>query len=202
LPPRISRPWPPPAILRIAQWKLARVNIDCHIEVDGHYYSVPYRHLRQQVDVRLTGTVVEVFAKGKRVASHGRSFAKGRHTTVAEHLPPQHQRYLDWSPERLSRWAGKIGPSTQALIEVILATREHPQQGYRACLGILRLAKAYGDARLEAACQRALALKALSYRSIESMLKTGMDRKPLPDKPAQTLLPLHENVRGPDYYLH
>ncbi len=192
-----------PAIpYEFAQWKLARVNIDCHIEADGHYYSVPYRHLRQQVDVRLTASVVEVFAKGKRVASHGRSFARGRHTTVAEHLPAQHQRYLDWSPERLSHWAGKIGPSAQALIEVILATREHPQQGYRVCLGILRLAKAHGDDRLEAACARALAVKATSYRSIESMLKTGMDKKPLPVEPVQTPLPLHENVRGPDYYLH
>lgn len=192
-----------PAIpYEFAQWKLARVNIDCHIEADGHYYSAPYRHLRQQVDVRLTASVVEVFAKGKRVASHGRSFARGRHTTVAEHLPAQHQRYLDWSPERLSHWAGKIGPSAQALIEVILATREHPQQGYRVCLGILRLAKAHGDDRLEAACARALAVKATSYRSIESMLKTGMDKKPLPVEPVQTPLPLHENVRGPDYYLH
>jgi transposase len=185
-----------------AQWKLARVNIDCHIEVDGHYYSVPYRHLRQQVEVRLTGNVVEVFAKGKRIASHGRSFAKGRHTTVAGHLPPQHQKYLDWSPQRLSHWAAKIGASTQALIETILTTREHPQQGYRACLGILRLAKAYGDDRLEAACRRALAVNATSYRSLESMLKTGMDSKPLPAPAAQAPLPLHENVRGPDYYLH
>lgn len=194
---------PLPAIAyEFAQWKLARVNIDCHIEVDGHYYSAPYRHLRQQVDVRLTATVVEVFAKGKRVASHGRSFAKGRHTTVTEHLPPQHQRYLDWSPERLAHWAGKMGPSVQALIESILTTRTHPQQGYRTCLGILRLGKAYGNERLEAACQRALAVKATSYRSLESMLKTGMDKKPLPAVPAPTPLPLHDNVRGPDYYLH
>jgi transposase len=192
----------PAAPYEFAQWKLARVNIDCHIEVDGHYYSVPYRHLRQQVDVRLTGAVVEVFAKGKRVASHPRSFAKGRHTTVAEHLPPQHQRYLDWSPERLANWAAKIGPSAKALIEQLLTSRQHPQQAYRACLGILRLGKSYGETRLEAACQRALAVNATSYRSLESMLKTGMDRKPLPAEPAQAPLPLHENVRGPDYYLH
>jgi transposase len=192
---------PLPAIAyEFAQWKLARVNIDCHLEVDGHYYSVPYRWLKQQVDVRLTGAVVEVFAKGKRVASHPRSFAKGRHTTVAEHLPPKHQKYLDWSPERLASWAAKIGPQAKALIEHLLTSRQHPQQAYRACLGILRLGKAYGDARLEAACQRALAVNATSYRSLESMLKTGMDRKPLPAPAAQTPLPLHENVRGPTYY--
>lgn len=184
-----------------SEWKYARVSMDCHIEVDGHYYSVPYRHLKQQVEVRLTRQVVEVFAHGKRIASHARSYSRGRHTTVAAHLPPQHQKYLDWTPERFGRWASKIGPSAAIVIERILVSRKHPQQGYRTCLGVLRLAKVYGDARLDAACQRALQINALTYRSIESMLKTGMDQKPLPaPNPEQGTLPSHENVRGPSYY--
>ena len=183
-----------------AQWGLARVNIDCHIEVDGHYYSVPYRWLREQVDPRLTDSVLEVFAKGKRVTSHARSFARGRHSTTAEHLPPQHQQDLSWSPERMSRWAQSIGPSVKLVVEHLLLVRRHPQQAYRTCLGILRLGKSYGNDRLEAACSRALHVNALSYRSIESMLKTGMDKQPLSLEPTQTTLPLHENVRGSTYF--
>jgi transposase len=185
-----------------AEWKYARVNIDCHIEVDGHYYSVPYRLLRQQVEVRLTQRVVEVFYRGHRVASHVRSHQRGRHTTVAEHLPPQHQKYLDWTPERLVRWAQRIGAATGQVIEQILTTRPHPQQGYRACLGILRFSKTHGPQRLEAACQRALQIGAFSYRSIESILKTGLDQTPLPQnaQAEEHTAPHHDNVRGPSYY--
>lgn len=183
-----------------AQWGLARVNIDCHIEVDGHYYSVPYRWLREQVDTRLTETVLEVFGKGKRIASHPRSFGRGRHTTTVEHLPPQHQQYLGWSPERITHWAQRIGPSVKLVVERLLVARKHPQQAYRTCLGVIRLGKTYGDDRLEAACQRALHVNAVAYRSIESMLKTGMDKKPLITDSPETVLPLHENVRGPNYF--
>lgn len=183
-----------------AQWGLARVNIDCHIEVDGHYYSVPYRWLREQVDTRLTDCVLEVFGKGKRIASHARSHARGRHTTLAEHLPPRHQQYLGWSPERLSGWAERIGPSVKLVVERMLTSRKHPQQAYRACLGVIRLGNTYGNQRLEAACYRALHVNALAYRSIESILKTGMDKQPLVLEPSQPQLPLHENVRGPTYF--
>jgi transposase len=194
-----SLPQPP---YEFAEWHYARVNIDCHIEVDGHYYSVPYRLLRQQVEVRLTRGVVEVFSRGNRVASHARSYQRGRHSTVTEHLPARHQHYLDWTPERLVRWAERIGAATGQVIEQILTSRKHPQQGYRACLGILRFSKTYGPQRLEAACQRAWRIGALSYRSIASILKTGLDQKPLPpaacaDEPAA---PTHDNVRGPSYY--
>lgn len=193
---------PLPAIAyEFAEWKYARVNIDCHIEVDGHYYSVPYRLLRQQIDVRMTAHIVEVFHRGKRVASHVRSHARGRQSTVTEHLPAQRQQYLDWTPDRLIRWAQRIGEATGIVIERMIAARKHPAQAYRSCLGILRLGKAYSDARLECACRRALSFNAMSYRSIESMLKTGMDQKPLPAAtPTQVSLPLHENVRGPAYY--
>jgi hypothetical protein len=181
-------------------WGPARVHIDCHIEVDGHYYSVPYRWLREQVDTRLTDNVLEVFAKGKRIASHVRSYARGRHSTTVEHLPPKHQQYLGWSPERLASWAESIGPSVRLVVERLLAGREHSQQAYRTCLGVIALGKTYGDDRLEAACHRALHVNAVAYRSVESMLKTGMDKKPLILEPTQTTLPLHENVRGSNYF--
>jgi transposase len=184
-----------------AEWQYARVNIDCHIEVDGHYYSVPYCLLRQQVEVRLAQRVVEVCFRGNRVASHARSYQRGYPTTLTEHLPPQHQNYLGWTPERLVRWAERIGKATGQVIESILTHRQHPQQGYRACLGILRFSKTYGPPRLEAACQRALRIGALSYRSIHSILKTGLDQQPLPPAAAdEQACSAHDNVRGPSYY--
>lgn len=183
-----------------AVWKKATVNIDYHIDVDGHYYSTPYQLVRQTVDVRITPTTVEVYHRGERVASHARVPHKGRHTTVKEHMPKAHREYLDWPPERLVRWANKTGPATAQVVEHILGARSHPELGYRACLGILRLAKPYTPERLEAACQRALAVQALTYKSIESILKHGLDRQPLPEStpPAPTVE--HDNLRGPGYY--
>lgn len=183
-----------------AEWKQARVNIDYHVAVDGHYYSVPYQLVKAQVEVRLTPRIVECFYKGQRVSSHRRSGLKGRHTTVPEHMPKAHQRYLDWTPERLVRWAEKTGPATAQVVGTILASRPHPQQGFRSCLGIMRLGKTYSPARLEAACQRALALDACAYRSIESILKHGLDQQPLPPERGSPPLPNHPNIRGPEYY--
>jgi len=183
-----------------AEWKHARVNIDYHVEVEGHYYSVPYALVKQQLDVRLSAQVVELFHKGKRVASHRRSPLKGRHSTVTEHMPTAHQRYAEWTPQRLIHWAAHSGPATAQVVETILASRPHPQQGFRSCLGIMRLGKSYGDERLEAACQRALTLGACSYKSLESILKNGLDRRPLPQKPEATAGSSHANIRGPHYY--
>ena len=183
-----------------AEWKLARVNIDYHVEVDGHYYSVPYSLVRQQLDVRLSAQVVEIFHKGKRVASHQRSPLKGRHTTVAVHMPKAHQYYAAWTPQRLVLWAAKTGEATAQVVETILASRPHPQQGFRACLGIMRLGKRYGDARLEAACRRALRIGACSYKSIESILKHDLDQQPLPAPPAAAPVITHSNIRGAQYY--
>ena len=176
------------------------MNIDYHIEVEGHYYSVPYQLVKQQVDVRLTPRIVECFHKGRRVSSHRRSGLKGRHTTVPEHMPKAHQRYLEWTPERLVRWAEQTGPATAQVVAHILASRSHPQQGFRSCLGIMRLGKTYSPARLEAACQRALTLEAYAYRSIESILKHGLDQHPLPSERVSPPLPKHANIRGPEYY--
>lgn len=182
------------------EWKKARVNIDYHITVDGHFYSVPYQLVKEQVDVRATATTVEVFHRQKRVASHFRGRYKNGYTTVKEHMPEAHRQFAEWTPERLVHWAGKTGGETAALIETILASRPHPQQGFRACLGIMRLGKLYGQDRLEAACTRALALKATSFKSVESILKKGLDRQPLLEaEPEQTAIE-HDNIRGPEYY--
>jgi len=183
-----------------AEWKQARVNIDYHVEVEGHYYSVPYGLVKQPLDVRLSAHIVELFHKGKRVASHQRSPHKGSHSTVAAHMPTAHRHYAAWTPQRLIHWAAHSGPAVAQVVEVILASRPHPQQGFRSCLGIMRLGKRYGDERLEAACQRALTLGACSYKSIESILKHGLDRSPVPEQPGATVRPRHPNIRGPQYY--
>ena len=183
-----------------AEWKKARVNIDYHIEVEGHYYSLPYALVKEQVDVRLTTTTIECFHRGERVASHLRSVQKGRHTTQIGHMPLSHQRTVEWTPERMTKWAETTGPATALVVATILSARLHPQQGFRSCLGILRLGKSYGNNRLEAACQRAYALKGCSYQSVASILKSGMDQKPLhPDRP-ETPIPEHTNIRGSEYY--
>jgi transposase len=183
-----------------AEWKRARVNIDYHVEVEGHYYSVPYALVKQQLEVRVSARVVELFHKGTRVASHVRSRLKGRHSTVAAHMPTAHQRYAEWTPQRLIRWAADSGAATAQLVETILASRPHPQQGFRSCLGIMRLGKSYGAERLEAACRRALTIGACSYKSVESILKNGLDRAPLPASPPAPAPLRHANIRGPEYY--
>lgn len=183
-----------------ALWRTATVNLDYHVEADHHYYSVPYQLAREVVDVRLSTSTVEVFRKGRRVASHLRSGLRGRHTTASEHMPESHRRHLEWTPTRIVRWAEGTGPQTAALVSAVMESRPHPEQGYRSCLGIMRLGKRYGDDRLEAACTRALAVSALSYRSVESILRTGLDRQPLPEATALPAARTHEFVRGPDYY--
>lgn len=148
----------------------------------------------------MTATTVEVFHRGQRIAAHVRSPLKGRHTTLDPHMPPSHQAIAGWNDQRLLDWAQGIGSHTQATVQVMLGSRKHPQQSYRACLGVLRLAKSFGNERLEAACARAMKLNAASYRSIHSILKNGLDRQ-RPAMATQASLPLeHANVRGPDYY--
>jgi len=185
---------------QFAEWKKATVNVDYHIEVHRHYYSVPHALIKKKIDVRITNNTIECFYKSKRVASHIRSHHKGRHSTVKEHMPKSHQKWAQWSPDRFIRWAGKIGEHTQSLIENVLNSRAHPQQGFRSCLGILRLAKGYGNHRLEAACRRALAIGGTSYRSVQSILKHNLDQKPLPDQSAKSQPIEHINIRGARYY--
>jgi hypothetical protein len=185
-----------------AEWAKAKVNIDYHIEVDHHYYSVPFRLLREKLDVRLTVTTVEAFSKGERVAAHVRSYLRGGHTTLPEHMPPEHRKYAEWSPSRFIRWAGKTGAATAQLVERILASRTYPEQGYRSCLGIMRLGQHYEPERVEAAAQRALKYNTCSYRSMSAILATGLDRQPdtIGGQAGRITLPLHSNVRGRDYY--
>ena len=183
-----------------AEWKKVRVHIDYHIEVERHYYSVPHQLITKQIDVRITPAAIECFYKNKRVASHIRSYRQGHHTTVKEHMPKSHQKWAEWTPQRFIHWAEKVGPQTAQLIESILNSRSVPQQGFRSCLGVLRLAKSYGDQRLEAACKRAVAIGGKSYRSVESILKHNLDQKPLPDETAAVTPISHINIRGAHYY--
>ncbi|MBM9614863.1 IS21 family transposase [Desulfobulbus rhabdoformis] len=184
----------------LAYWKKATVHLDYHVEVEGHYYSVPYTLVKKKLDVRYTAHTVECFYRNRRIASHLRSTLRGRHTTVKAHMPLNHQKYSEWNPERFKRWAAKIGPQALLLTETLLVQRQHPQQAYRSLLGILRLGKAYSDERLEAACARALKINALSYRSIESILKNGLDQKTLVNNEKSSKPVEHGNIRGADYY--
>jgi len=191
----------PPAAYEYAEWRLRRVSLDYHVDIDGHYYSVPYRLVRDQVEARLTARTVELFHKGERVAAHLRGIGRGRHTTVPEHMPSAHRRHAEWTVERIGRTAAGIGPSTAKLTALILESRPHPEQGYRACLGILRLARRYGVERLEAACGRGLDIGARSYGSIRSILEHGLDRQPRrPNPQGELALPDHPNLRGSRYY--
>jgi transposase len=187
----------PPTAYEYAEWKRCRVNLDYHVEIDKHFYSVPFRLLRAEVEARITTNAVELFHHGKLVATHQRSQRPYRPTTIADHMPSSHRRYRDWTHERIEREATAIGPDTAALVEIILRSRPHPEQGFRSCIGILRLAKRYDAERLDAACARALALGTRSYSSVAAILKNAQERRPRePELPSL----LHENIRGPGYY--
>jgi transposase len=182
-----------------AEWRRARVNVDYHVEVELHYYSVPFQLLREEVDIRVTAGAIEIYRKGSRVAAHQRSFQKHGYTTLPEHMPPEHRKYLEWTPSRIIGWAEKTGPFTASLAKQIMEARAHPQQGYRACLGIMRLGRLYGTARLEAASARALRFGSLSFRAVRAILEKGLDRQAA-DTPSQGVLPFHDNLRGDYYY--
>ena len=183
-----------------AEWKKVRPGVDYHVEIDGHYYSVPYQLRGQQLEARITADTVECFLQRKRVASYIRSFQKGRHTTVLSHMPKGHQTQADWTPERLIRWAVKIGPQTAAMTEALLASRQHAQQAFRSAMGLLRLAKVYTPERLESACDLALSGGATSYKSVNSILKTKLDLEPRQQTLPETTPIAHDNIRGGHYY--
>jgi len=182
-----------------AEWKKARVHIDYHIEVDGHFYSVPYQLVKKHVEVRLMAQTLEILYKGNRIATHQRSYAQGRFTTIPEHRPEKHKKYYEWTPSRMIQWAEKTGADTATVVETILSGRTHPEQGYRTCLGIISLGRKYTPERLEAACKRAVAIQAYSYKSIKSILHNGLDRQPMPE--AKEVKPIeHDNIRGEGYF--
>jgi transposase len=183
-----------------AEWRRCRAGLDYHVEVYGHFYSVPYRLMRETIEARITDQTIELFHHGDRVACHVRNPRQHRHTTIPDHMPSAHRRHAEWTPTRLLREAGAIGPSTIALVERILATKPHPEQGFRACLGILRLVRSYGPERLEAACQRGMDIGARTYGSVQSILRNGLDRAFRPEPVPDELPVQHENIRGSGYY--
>jgi transposase len=191
----------PPKAYEYAEWLKATVNIDYHIEIEHHYYSISFRLLRERLDVRLTATTVEAFHNGERVAAHVRSYVRGAHTTLREHMPPEHQQYAEWSPSRFIQWASKIGVATAQLVEKIMAARTYPEQGYRACMGIIHLGQHYEPERVEAAAKRAIKYNTCSFKSVSAILAAGLDRQmDEGETPRQLTLPEHGNIRGKGYY--
>ena len=183
----------------LAQWKLCSVNIDYHVQVERHAYSVPYQLVREKVEVRYTTNTLEIFYKGKRLTSHRRRY-DGQPSTVPEHMPCAHRAHAEWTPSRLIRWGEKVGPATGQLVARILASRPHPEQGYRACLGIMRLGRQHGNTRLNAASARAMALGSYRYRTVKNILAAGQDRLPLEPPSETNPTPTHTNIRGAAYY--
>lgn len=183
-----------------AEWRNCRVSIDYHVEVEAHYYSVPHRFVRAEVEVRFTARTVEIFYKGERIAAHQRMSGNHKHTTVPEQLASSHRRYAGWTIERIRKEAAAIGPATAALCNLILDERTHPEQGFRACLGIIRLARSFGHERLDAAAMRAIDIGARTYGSVKSILANNLDRRRSTKRPADDAPILHPNIRGPRYY--
>ena len=188
----------PPAPYEYALWKRATVGIDYHVDVERHYYSVPHALVGHEVEVRFSATIVECFHKARRVAVHVRSYQVGAHTTLPDHMPKAHRAHAEWHPSRLIRWAGTVGPNTQAVVEYQLTHKPHPEQGYRACLGVMALAREYGAERLEAAAARAVAIGSLTRSSVKSILQRSLDRSA--EAATDPTVPAHDNVRGPGYY--
>ena len=182
-----------------AEWKRVRAAFDYHVEIDRHYYSVPHVLVGSELWTRFSAATVEVFHRGQRIASHVRSYQRGAHSTISEHMPRAHRAHAEWTPARLINWGASIGVSTGAVVEYLLKNKPHPEQGYRACLGLLALARQYGQERLEAASALAMKLQSPTRKSVLSILKSGRDQSPS-DTPKQLDLPTHPNVRGPKYY--
>lgn len=182
-----------------AEWKIRRAGLDYHVDIEKHFYSVPYRFAREQVEARITANTIEIFYKGERIAAHRRSSGNGKHTTTPEHMPSSHRRFADWTIERISREASAIGSNVALLCDRILADRPHPEQGYRACLGIIRLVKAFDRERVNAACGRALEIGSRTYGSVRSILDNHLDRPSTSPGPSSEPIH-HSNIRGPRYY--
>lgn len=182
------------------EWKRGSVGFDYHIDWDDHHYSVPFQLVKQTVDIRITATVVEVFQGGKRVAVHPRSRVKFGYSTLPEHMPPAHRKWLEWTPQRIINWAAKAGQNVAALVERLMSSRPHPEQGFRSAIGIIGLGKKVGDFRLDAACRRAIAIGGETYRCVARILEHGQDRLPLPGATPTSPVLTHSNLRGGTYF--
>jgi transposase len=184
-----------------AEWKECTAAFDYHIDVDGHYYSVPHALVAHSVWARYCAATVEIFFRSARVASHVRSYQRGHDTTLPEHMPKSHRAHAEWTPKRLIQWGESIGVNAGAIVEHLLRSKPHPEQGYRACLGLLALARQYSEQRLEAASGLALRLASPTRKSVKSILESGRDLwTPSATEPLALELPVHKNVRGPGYY--
>ena len=190
----------PPEKYVFAEWKKVKVNIDYHVCFDDHYYSVPYTFIHQELEIRATRGIIEIFKKGQRICSHQRSYCKFQHTTQVEHMPRAHQKHLEWTPARILAWAEKCGPSVKKLVERIIQSRKFSEQAYRCCLGLFRLGAKFSDERLEKACRRALEYHIESYRGVNNILLKNLDRIDIKEKNEQKIFVLHENIRGAGYY--
>ena len=192
----------PERAFEFCTWERPRVECDYHVRFKDHFYSVPYQLIRERLDLRATEMTVEVFHRGRRVASHVRDDTPFGYSTLNEHMPRGHKEYAEWTPERLIKWARKVGPSTAAFIDEVMRHRRHPEHGFKACQGIIRLKDKYGEDRLERACQRGLRRRTFSYKSIAAILRHNLDRQVDVEDAPDTPLPTHGNVRGSDYYLN
>lgn len=190
----------PPRPYEYMHFKKVRVNIDYHIEFDKHYYSVPYSLIGKVIGLRFTAERIECWYQGKQIALHVRSYKKGAHTTLPEHMPKAHRKHMEWTPGRFLNWAATIGVATTRLIKHLLECKPHPEQGYRSCLGLLNLAKRFGNTRLEKACERAWQLGAKTRRSVDSILNHNLEEAPLPNEKLTSPVIYHENLRGKKYY--
>lgn len=182
-----------------ADWAKKPVGFHYHVEFLSHFYSVPYALANQEAMVRATATTVELLVKGARVASHVRDDTPGKYSTERAHMPKAHRDHAEWDPPRIIAWAKKVGPACAAMVEGIMSRRKYPQHGFAACMGVMSLRQHFNDARIEAACARAAKVNAFSYKSVKAILKNGLDTQKL-EVPQNIPLPLHENIRGPDYY--
>jgi transposase len=189
----------PDADYEFAEWGFARVSLDYHVEVCGYFYSVPHSLIRAQVDTRATARMIELFFQGNRIAVHERRYGGSRHGTNPEHMPSAHRRYAEWTPERFRRWGASVGPNTEGLVTAILASRPHPEQGFRTCLGVLRLFRELDKIRAEAVSARAVAYGAFTYRSIASIIANKLDRAAITTSEPQVVM-IHGNLRGSKYF--
>lgn len=182
-----------------ALWKDAKVNIDYHVEFKKFFYSVPWQEAHQKVRIRATANTIEIFKRDRRIAVHIRKYTGDNYSTLEEHMPPHH-KFVKWPPSKLVYLAGKIGHSVKTVVEEILKSRRHPEQGFRSALGLLRLGKSLGEDRLENACRKAIDLGCPRYKSVRSILETGQDKIPSSHDNKHLAHPVHENIRGADYY--
>jgi len=183
-----------------AHFKKARVHIDYHIELEKHYYSVPYQLIGKEIELRFTAERIACWHQGKQIALHVRSYKNGAHTTLAEHMPKSHRKYMEWTPGRFLNWATQIGTATTRLVRHFLECKPHPEQGYRSCLGLLNLSKRFGELRLEKACERAWQLGAKTRRNVNSILSHNLENHPITHEKIFSPVIYHENLRGKNNY--